>query len=235
MEEIQQIQNRLLRLETILLPQAREVASSGNNSTESLYSLQPQSPSPSSSLLSGAASNGASQCLPTLTNPILPPGIVHITEEDIYAEYFKHVGKWLPIISQKKFYKQLTGNRSMNRRPEADLLVSCMYLLVKDPANLEPSEAMHNHYKRVRSTYFMLQAESMGGLELAQSGLMLATFEHASGHIEPAYATIWTCIRMMHSLRLENKFRASIDNNHDEETECAEAHALWWAIIIRDR
>lgn len=235
MDEIQQIQARLIRLETLLPPQAREFAFADNNSRESLLSQQPRRLSPLSSLWSKGPLNGVQQYLAMLANSVFDLDIVKITEEDICKAYFMHINQWLPIISQKKFYKQLTGNRSMNRRPEADLLVSCMYLLVKDPSNLEPSEAIHNHYKRVRSTYFMLQAESMGGLELAQSGLMLATFEHASGHIEPAYATIWTCIRMMHSLRLENKFRASIDNNHDEETECAEAHALWWAIIIRDR
>jgi hypothetical protein len=141
----------------------------------------------------------------------------------------------LPVISQKKLYTQLTGDCPMNRQPETDVLLLCMYLLVKDPSNFGPKEDTNKHYKSVRSAYFMLQAESTDLLQLAQSGLMLATYEHTSGHIEQAYLTIWTCVRMMHSLRLEDKFRLSRDSDKNKQTECAEAHALWWAILIRDR
>lgn len=123
----------------------------------------------------------------------------------------------------------------MSRRPESVLLLMCMYLLVKDPSSLGPSEDIHNHHKMVRSAYFMLQAEPTGSLELAQSGLMLATYEHASGLVEQAYSTIWTCVQMTHSLCLEDKFQRGIDNDHDKRIEFAEAHALWWSILIRDR
>jgi hypothetical protein len=232
---MQQIHSRLMRLETLLLPQAREFTFSDNNSMESLHSQQPQPPSPLFSLWSEANLNGVQRYLTTLANSIFHSDIVKITEEDIYAAYFKHINEWLPIISQKKLYKQLASDRPMDRRPETDLLLLCMYLLVKNPSYLDPDEDIHKHYKSVRSAYFMLQAESTDVLELAQSGLMLATYEHTSGHIEQAYATIWTCVRMMHSLRLEDKFQIRIDSDHNKQTECAEAHALWWAILIRDR
>ena len=105
-------------------------------------------------------------------------------------------------------------------------------MLVKDPSNLNPGKDIYKHYKSVRSAYFTLQAELTDVLELAQSGLVLATYDHASGYIEQAYATIWTCIRMMHSLRLGDKFKIGIDSDHDKLTEYAKAHALWWAIFI---
>jgi hypothetical protein len=233
-DEMQHIHSRLMRLETLLAPLTCELFPD-NNSTESLHSWKLQPLSPPSSLWSEPTLNGAQQYLTTLANSIFHSDIVKITEEDIYAAYFKHINKWLPIISQMKFHKLLASDRPVNRRPETDLLLMCMYLLVKDPSNLDHSEDIHKYYKSVRSAYFMLQAESTDVLELAQSGLMLATYEHASGHIEQAYATIWTCVRMMHSLRLEDKFRLSRDSDHDRQTEYAEAHALWWAILIRDR
>jgi len=81
----------------------------------------------------------------------------------------------------------------------------------------------------------MLQADSIGSIELAQGGLLLATYEHASGLVEQAYATIWTSVRMMHSLRVRDKFQRKQIDNESDELERAEAHALWWAILIRDR
>lgn len=234
-DETQEIQSRLMRLETLLLPPVHQLSFSDNNSMESLQQSQSRLPSPPTLLWSTASLNGIQQSLTVLTNSIFHSDVIKITEEDIYTAYFKYINKWLPIISQNKFHKQLAGDFPMNRRPETTLLLMCMYLLVKDPSNLGPSEDIHNHYKIVRSVYFMLLAESMGSLELAQSGLMLATYEHASGLVEQAYSTIWTCVQMTHSLHLEEFFQKRIDNDHYKQTECAEAHALWWAILIRDR
>ena len=223
-----------MRLETLLLPQALNLAFSDNNSTESLHYWQQQSPSPPSSLWSETTLNRPQQYLATLANSIFHSHIANITEENICEAYFKHINEWLPIISRKKLYKQHASNNPMNRRPEINLLLMCMYLLVRDPSDFDPSEDIHKYYKSVRSAYFILQAESTDVLELAQSGLLLATYEHTSGLIEQAYTTIWTCVRMIYSLRLEDKFQ-SIDSDLDKHIECAELHSLWWAILIRDR
>ena len=226
---------RLMRLET-LLPQARlDFAFLDSNSTQSLDSWQQQPPSPPASLWNEAGLSGVQQYLTTLANSIFNSDVNKVTEENIYTAYFRNINKWLPIISQRKFCKQLTSDRTTSRRPEMDLLLMCMYLLVKDPSDLDPSEDLYSYYKSVRSAYFMLQVELIGSLELAQSGLMLASYEHASGLVEQAYATIWTCVRMVYSLRLQEKFQRSIDDDQDKQTERAEAHALWWAIIVRDR
>jgi hypothetical protein len=88
------------------------------------------------------------------------------------------------------------------------------------------------YYRSTRYAYFILQAESLGSIELAQSGLMLATYEHASGLIEQAYTTIWSCARMMHSLRLQEICQTKMNCDDYDQTECAEAHSLWWAILI---
>lgn len=233
-----------MRLETLLLPQLREFTFSDNNSIESSQSqkshqsqqsLQSQPPSPSSPMQSEVTVNGVQQLLTTEANSIFRSDNAQMTEEDILEAYFKHIDKWLPILSKKRLYKKFARDRLVNRPPETDLLLMCMYLLVKDPSNLDPREDMHENYKNLRTIFFMLQAKSTDLLELAQSGLMLATYEHASGHIEQAYSTIWACVRMLHSLRLEDKFRISMEDNYDKQTECAEAHALWWATLIRDR
>ena len=233
--EMQLINSRLMRLETLLLPQVPELAFSDNNSTESLHYWQRQSPSPPSSLWSEATLNGPRQYLATLANSLFHSHIFKITEEDICKAYFKHINEWLPIISQQKLYNHPAGNHPINRRPETNLLLMCMYLLVRDPSDFDPCEDIHKYYKSVRSAYFILQAESRDLLELAQSGLLLATYEHTSGLIEQSYTTIWTCVRMVHSLCLEDKFQINIDSDLDNLIERAELHSLWWAILIRDR
>ena len=101
-----------------------------------------------------------------------------------------------------------------------------MYLLVRDPSDFDPCEDIHKYYKSVRSAYFILQAESRDLLELAQSGLLLATYEHTSGLIEQSYITIWTCIRMVYSLRLEDKFQISIDSDLDKLIKRTKLHSL---------
>jgi hypothetical protein len=90
---MQQIHSRLMRLETLLLPQARELAFSDNNITESLHSQQPQPPSPPSSLQSEAPLNGVQHYLATLANSIFHSDSLKITEEDICEAFFEHISK----------------------------------------------------------------------------------------------------------------------------------------------
>ena len=221
-----------MRLETLLPPQAREFTFADNNSRESLLSQQPRRLSPLSSLWSKGPLNGVQQYLAMLANSVFDLDIVKITEEDICKAYFMHINQWLPIISQKKFCRQLASDCIMDRRPETNLLLLSMYLLVTDPSSRED---IHKHYNIVRTAYFMLQAESTDLLGLAQSGLILATYEHTSGYLEHAYSTIWTCAQMISSLHLEDKFPISLGHDLDKQTECIEARALHWAILIRDR
>ena len=81
----------------------------------------------------------------------------------------------------------------------------------------------------------MVQAESVGSIELAQSGLMLATYEHATGLVDAAHATIWTTVRMAQALCLQEKSQEDISCDHEEQVERTEANALWCALLIRDR
>lgn len=158
-----------------------------------------------------------------------------VTEDDIVAAYFAHINKWLPIISQKKFRRQRGSDITLPRRPEMDLLLLCMYLLVREPCESSLRLETEKYYKGARCAYYALQAESLGSIELAQCGLMLGTYEHASGLVRQAYGTIWTCASMIYSLRLQDKHLSSMDCDNQEQTECAEAYCLFWAVRIRDR
>lgn len=237
-DEIQNIHSRLISLETRLPPHGRpylEFTSSNTTVNRILHSQSLQPLSPPTSLSSDDPLSGVQQYLMALVNSICQSEMPKVTEEDIYAAYFEHINKWLPIISQKEFCKRFGNDRSMVRPPETDLLLTCMYLLVREPCKLGSRREIDKYYRSARYAYFVLQAESLGSIELAQSGLMLATYEHASGLVEQAYATIWTCARMMYSLRLHDVSQTKMTCDNDKPTECAEAHSLWWAILIRDR
>jgi hypothetical protein len=234
---MQSIHGRLMRLERYLPHGMLDFEFPSSNNSSNMY-LHPPSLRPSSlptSLSSDDAPSSIQQYLTALVNAICHSEGTKITEEDIYATYFEYINKWLPIISQKRFCQQLGGNGRMVRRSETDLLLACMYLLVREPCTLDSRGEIDIYYRSTRYAYFILQAESLGSIELAQSGLMLATYEHASGLIEQAYTTIWACARMMYSLRLQEICRTKINCDDYDQTECAEAHSLWWAILIRDR
>lgn len=231
-DEMQSIESRLMRLETYLPSsgRARLKSSSSSNSIKPM-----QIPSPPTSLSSDDPISGVQQYLMTLLNSICHSEEAKLTEENISLTYFEHINTWLPIISRKQFSKKLGGHGSRLRRPEIDLQLTCMYLLVKEPSRFNFRCETDKIYKGARYAYFMLQAESLGSVELAQCGLMLATYEHATGLVEQAYATIWTCVRMMHSLRFRDKLQMMSNCDENELVECAEAYSLWWAILIRDR
>jgi hypothetical protein len=238
---MQSIQSRLMRLES-LLPYNGRLGAAFNGPDSNNISCLPQAqlqppfppspPSPPSSQSSKDPLSSTQKYLASLINSICHSEATGITEEDICSTYFTHINKWLPIISQNKFY---TALRSLGpRRPETDLLLSCMYLLVREPCTLSPDGEMDKYHKGARYSYFNLQADSAVSIELAQCGLLLATYEHASGLVEQAYSTIWTCAGMMYSLRLQDRYRSKLECD-DEKINCAEGHSLWWGILIRDR
>jgi hypothetical protein len=238
LDHMQSIQSRLMRLESYLPSNGRpgiESISPNANTNGGTSSKPMQIPSPPASLSSDDPLSSVQQYLIALVNSICHSEVAKITEEDIFTAYFEHINKWLPIISQKKFLKQFGSHCSIQRRPEMDLLLTCMYLLVREPCRFNFRWETDKFYKGARCAYFMLQAESLGSIEVAQCGLMLATYEHATGLVEQAYATIWPCVRMMHSLRLQDKLNMKSNYDYEELVECAETHSLWWGILIRDR
>ncbi|KFX90886.1 hypothetical protein V490_06225 [Pseudogymnoascus sp. VKM F-3557] len=236
-EDMQSIQSRLMRLESFL-PHSRGFGAAFSGPDNNISCLPhsqvrpPSPPTPPTSKSSDDPLSSSQKYLASLIDSICHSEAAECTEEDICSTYFTHINKWLPIISQKKFHSQL--NSLAPRRPETNLLLTCMYLLVREPCPVGPNGEMDKYHKGARHSYFSLQADYPVSIDLAQCGLLLATYEHASGLVEQAYSTIWTCAGMMYSLRLQDKYLLNSECD-DEQINCAEGHSLWWGILIRDR
>ena len=195
----------------------------------------PQQPSPPISLSSDDSAGAIRRFLSDLVSPICHSDDGRIAEEDVYSTYFSHINKWLPILSQTRFREKLHGGDTVTRRqPETNLLLACMYLLVRRPCKSRQSAEADKFYRGARHAYFALQGEGAGSVELAQSGLMLATYEHASGMVERAYATMWSCVGVVYGLRLKERGQVK-GCSWEERVEGVEAHSLWWGVLVRDR
>jgi hypothetical protein len=141
----------------------------------------------------------------------------------------------MPVISEKLFYDNLRGSEIS---PQADfsLLTLCIHLMIQVPAgDTKAVQMQESLYLTTKCLYVYLQAllpRSIAGL---QAGLLIATFEHASGLCEEAYMTIGGCARASFLMRLSRTPGREAHGDTNVRLKAIEAKNLWWGIFIRDR
>jgi hypothetical protein len=146
--------------------------------------------------------------------------------------YFQNVHKWMPVISQKLFFRRLT-NFSNTKRTDFSLLLLCIFLMIHCPASATTPEPL---YQIVKTSYWHLSASAEASIELVQAGLLLACYEYGSGMIEGCYNTIGQCVRMNYWMGLHiQRLPSDLPSGSDAWLENAERGNLWWGILIRDR
>lgn len=146
--------------------------------------------------------------------------------------YFQNVHKWVPIISQKLFYKRLTAF-SQTKYSEFALLLLCVFLLTHYPANGGIHEPL---YKAIYTIYWRSSATLNASIELIQAGLLMACYEYGSGMTAECHKTIGLCTRMGFWLDLHTEERPLVISDDDDVwAEKAERCNLWWGLVIRDR
>lgn len=116
--------------------------------------------------------------------------------EDFVSVYFATVHKWLPIINEKQFRDRL---ECCSYKYDTDdlLLLTSLYLIVRRPDEQpQPSLMDDNLYQAVRHFYFHVFADmaSSPSIQLLQSGLLLATYEHGHGLVDAANSTLFSCL-----------------------------------------
>lgn len=233
-EELREIRGRLRRLENLLSQHMLHDHQHKDDGSSGLPPTEPQLQSPVSPANDIEIYKVEAHLDETLAS-ILEREDAGLSVKDIYTTYFAHISPWLPVISKKRFLERLNCGSPKAGHPETTLLLICMYLLQQGPHTRSSPREVKGHYQSAHRAFLMLQADSIGSVELAQNGLLLATYEHASGLLEQAYATIWTCVRMAYSLRLQDTIHRKKNGNEDDKLECAEIHSLWWGIQIRER
>jgi hypothetical protein len=146
--------------------------------------------------------------------------------------FFQNVHKWIPILSQKLFYRRMT-TFSKTRQTDFALLLLSVLLLIHCPTRGTRPEPF---YEIVKTRYWHLNASAAASIEMVQAGLLLASYEYGSGMIEACYGTIGLCARMGHWMGLHNQGMPSdLPKDSDAWLETAERCNVWWGIFIRDR
>jgi hypothetical protein len=146
--------------------------------------------------------------------------------------FFQSVHKWMPILSQKLFYRRMTTFTKTRQSDFALLLVSVL-LLIHCPTRGTRPEPL---YEIVKARYWHHNASAAASIETIQAGLLLACYEYGSGMIEACYRTTGLCARMGSWMGLHNQgLPSNLPRDSDAWLETAERCNVWWGIFIRDR
>lgn len=175
-------------------------------------------------------------CCTLLATPLcqlpIPPKVEEIlgdvhSKKALAAEYFKITSRWMPIISEIRFYGSLMdplrcadpgvtsillGMKLVLSRPEEENLCSEIYAVAKE---------------------FLLRMEMAGHLSIytVQSAILIAMYEMGHAIFPGAFTTISTCARYAISLGING----TLPIQGKAWVEQEERNRTWWAILILDR
>lgn len=153
-------------------------------------------------------------------------GDIHC-KKALTAEYFKIANRWMPIISEIRFYGSL-----INSLRYADPGVTSILLGMKLVLSC-PEEANLCSEIYVVAKEFQLRMEMAGHLNIytLQSAILIAMYEMGHAIFPGAFTTISTCARYATALGINET--SPIQGKAWVEQE--ERNRTWWAIIILDR
>jgi hypothetical protein len=162
----------------------------------------------------------------------IPPKVEAILGDNdsrkaLAAEYFKTAHRWLPIISQIRFYGSLL-NPSQSIDHGVTSLLLAMKLALSCP---EAANVCSEIYGVVKE--FQLRIEMAGHISVytIHSAILTAMYEMGHAIFPGAFTTISTCAR--HATALGINEALPVQGKAWMEQE--ERNRTWWAIVILDR
>lgn len=143
------------------------------------------------------------------------------------AEYFKTANRWMPIISQIRFYASLISSFQC-ADPGVTSILLAMKLVLSCPEEINVCSEIY-----VLAKEFQLRLEMAGhlGIYTVQSAILIAMYEMGHAIFPGAFTTISTCAR--HAIALGIDGTLPIQGKAWIEQE--EKNRTWWAIVILDR
>ncbi len=152
--------------------------------------------------------------------------------------YFKNYQLSLPIINEDEFYWRLEN-------PDEDahfcalllsiVLVTQLYPQSRDDVPIDPSEHLEELYPTLKSVYSMLQSTGKITLELIQTGILIASYEHTQALHQNAWMSIGSCVRMAHVLGLHTYLQTPMPIDLDDRIAVESRRRLWWGIVLMER
>ena len=147
-----------------------------------------------------------------------------------YSNYFANFHSYLPIINEERFYWRLQNSKSDQRFSQ---LMLGMSLVAQLSSTTEHALSRAKEiYPTLKGAFSYHQAVGAPAVDLVQTGVMVASFEHCQGFHQEAWMTIGACVRMGHILRQQELNTSdSISNKKDSDSQAT----LWCCIAILER
>jgi hypothetical protein len=151
--------------------------------------------------------------------------------------YFAHTHKWLPIIWQEKFERQVAEFNVLDGTDNFVLLVLVMQLLVTPPSKKEDHGAELCPWYRT-CKYHFAQYVALGEpcIELVQMGMLVALYEYLQAMEDRALTTLGICVRIAYDLEMDDIVsRRSSCQPGEMKPENEEVVLTWWGLSRLER
>ncbi|CAI6313814.1 unnamed protein product [Periconia digitata] len=159
------------------------------------------------------------------------------TCQAVAHQYFRTVGRWLPMISRTKIDNEISAFRQLDSSSRFQLLILAMLLLsdrLDEEYMVTPSD--HPYYRACK--YFFAHFTALGTpcIEWIQVGMLIALFEHFQCVDNRAPATLGVCIRLAYDLDLDDAVAGQSSCTPGEMTPQSEEMVLtWWGLQRLER
>jgi hypothetical protein len=149
------------------------------------------------------------------------------SKKALVAEYFKTANRWMPIISEIRFYGSLI-NPGRDADPGVTSILLGMMLVLSCPEEANVCSEIY-----VIAKEFLLRMEMAGHLSIytVQLAILITMYEMGHGIFPGAFTTIATCARYAISLGINGTLPVQGKSWVEQE----ERNRTWWAILILDR
>jgi Fungal specific transcription factor domain len=179
---------------------------------------------------------------PTNTDSTLYLQILRIIQatgqfvDDISARYFHGIHAFIPVVSRRRIHNHLVD---FGAPPPASfsilLLTMCLITYHPEFASTD-TESLDQEtlYLATKTLFAQVQASLPPSLDLIQAGIIISTYEYASGKTHDAFASIGFCARMGYTARLH--LATPVQGMNAEVYRKAQEDAnTWWGIVICER
>lgn len=145
------------------------------------------------------------------------------TARQVGENYFDSIHTFLPIVSRERMDKRTLEAQSLEANSGFMTLILSILLLMEQPADgfvTSRTFSFPELYRVCKYHYSLFSSLNEPCVELIQSGLLIALYEHGHCLAHQAYLTIGTCARMASAIGLPAP--TSAISQSTEMTTCTE-------------
>lgn len=156
--------------------------------------------------------------------------------------YFRDFHRHLPIICPSLFRETVATYQGAPPPADFTILLLALCLLARNPSTNSRLQHNPNPLKSIHVTskvlFARVQAAICSSIPLIQASLVIAAFEHVSGHPRAANITLGMSARMISSIEPSIHLKQdmnSIPRDRNERLKAREAVNLWWSLATFER